>query len=122
MKKKAWIGVIVLVVVCLLAVVLYQATRPEPAAGEKEITVVVVHGDGTEAEFQYQTDAEYLGQVLTDNGLVGGRRAPTACSSPPWTERRQTRGSSSGGASPGIGRCSPPAPTRPPSPTGSSMS
>ena len=72
MKKKALVGVVVLVVVCLLAAVVYQTTRPEPAAGEKEITVVVVHGDGTEAEFQYQTDAEYLGQVLTDNGLVGG--------------------------------------------------
>ena len=33
---------------------------------------MVVHGDGSEADFQYRTDAEYLGEVLTENGLAEG--------------------------------------------------
>ena len=57
---------------CLLAAVLYIQTRPETTAGAKTIDVVVVHGDGTQASFQYQTDAQYLGDVLTENGLVEG--------------------------------------------------
>lgn len=72
MKKKTWIGCGVLVLVCLLAAALYLQTRPETAAGGKTIDVVVVHGDGSEADFQYQTDAEYLGEVLTENGLAEG--------------------------------------------------
>lgn len=72
MKKKTLIGCGALVAVCLLAALLYLQTRPETAAGNKTIDVVVVHGDGSEAAFQYQTDAEYLGDVLTENGLVEG--------------------------------------------------
>lgn len=45
---------------------------PKGEAGAKEITVTVVHGDGTEKEFTYQTDAAYLGEVITGEGLVDG--------------------------------------------------
>ena len=72
MKKKTLIGCGALVAACLLAALLYLQTRSETAAGDKTIDVVVVHGDGSEAAFQYQTDAEYLGDVLTENGLVEG--------------------------------------------------
>lgn len=72
MRKNLLIGCGALVVACLLAAVLYIQMRPEPTEGAKAIDVVVVHGDGTEATFQYQTDAEYLGDVLTENGLVEG--------------------------------------------------
>ena len=72
MKKKLLIGCGALVLACLLAAVLYIQTRPETAEGAKTIDVVVVHGDGTEAAFQYQTDAEYLGEVLVENELAEG--------------------------------------------------
>ena len=72
MKKKLLIGCGALVLACLLAAVLYIQTRPETAEGTKTIDVVVVHGDGTEAAFQYQTDAEYLGEVLVENELAEG--------------------------------------------------
>lgn len=72
MKKKLLIGCGALVLACLLAAVLYIQTRPETAEGAKTIDVVVVHGDGTEATFQYQTDAEYLGEVLVENELAEG--------------------------------------------------
>lgn len=51
---------------------LYAVTRPETAAGEKKITVEVIHSDGTTAEFTYQTDAEYLGALLLEKGLIEG--------------------------------------------------
>lgn len=72
MKKKLLIGCGALVLACLLAAVLYIQTWPETAEGAKTIDVVVVHGDGTEAAFQYQTDAEYLGEVLVENELAEG--------------------------------------------------
>ena len=72
MRQKLLIGCGALVAACLLAAVLYIQTRPETTAGAKTIDVVVVHGDGTQASFQYQTDAQYLGDVLTENGLVEG--------------------------------------------------
>ena len=72
MKKKLLIGCGALVLACLLAAVLYIQTRPETAEGATTIDVVVVHGDGTEAAFQYQTDAEYLGEVLVENELAEG--------------------------------------------------
>ena len=69
-KLVITIAVIVVLVAALLAV--YAATRPAAAAGGKTITVTVVHADGTSKDFTYQTDAEYLGEVLVAEGLVGG--------------------------------------------------
>ena len=71
-KKSTLIAGIALVVVCVLAAILANAFKPETTKGEKEVTVVVVHGDGSEKEFTYQTDAEYLAEILLDNELVEG--------------------------------------------------
>lgn len=63
----------------LLAVVLagvYFWARPAAAAGEKRIAVEVVHGDGASKTFSYQTDLEYLGQLLLDEGLIAGEEGP----------------------------------------------
>lgn len=69
-KKRLAVGVLLLVMAAF--VVIYAATRPETAAGEKQITVAVVHSDGAAVEFTYQTDAEYLGEVLLADGLIEG--------------------------------------------------
>lgn len=63
-----------LLLVCLLAGfgMLYAHTRPETTAGKKQISVLVTHADKTTADFLYQTDAEYLGEVLLKEGLVSG--------------------------------------------------
>lgn len=61
---------LVLAIAVMLGV--FFATRPETAAGSKEITITVIHKDGTTKEFSYATDAEYLGEVLTGEGLVTG--------------------------------------------------
>ena len=71
MQKKKVLG-IALVICCVLAAILYFQFRPTPVAGEKEISVLVVHGDQSEKSFVYETDAEYLGEVLLDAALIDG--------------------------------------------------
>lgn len=71
-KTKIIIAVIALVAVIAAAVALWWFTRPETQAGTKTFTVTVVHGDGGEKTFTYQTNQEYVGQVLLEEGLVEG--------------------------------------------------
>lgn len=71
-KKKNLIAVIVLVVVLAAAGLLYMKFKPGTTAGDKEITVKVSALENGEKSFTYQTDAEYLGEVLTANKLIEG--------------------------------------------------
>ena len=71
-NKKLLIASVVLVLVIALMAGLYFATRPDPVAGGKSITVTVVHADGSEKVFAYTTEAEYLGEVLVSEKLVNG--------------------------------------------------
>lgn len=75
MQKKKVLG-IALVICCILAAIVYFQFRPTPVAGEKEISVLVVHGDQSEKNFVYETDAEYLGEVLLDASLIEGTEGP----------------------------------------------
>ena len=72
MNRKTGILAGFLIVLCIAAGVLFHINKPETTAGEKEINVVVVHADQTENTFTYQTDAEYLADVLLENELVDG--------------------------------------------------
>lgn len=69
-NKNILIAVVALVAVVGVLLGVYFATREKPVEGAKEITVTVVHSDGTEKDFVYRTDAEYLGEVLVSEGLV----------------------------------------------------
>ena len=75
-NKKLIVIVLALVVVVGAMLGLYAATRPDTADGSKTITVTVVHGDGSNKEFTYHTDEEYLGPVLLAEGLVEGEMGP----------------------------------------------
>ena len=75
-NKKLIIAVVALVAVIVVMAGVFLATRPETNAGGKEITVTVVHKDGTEKVFEYATDAEYLGEVIVAEGLVNGEEGP----------------------------------------------
>ena len=72
MNKKVILAVVALVLVVGLFAGVYFATRPEAQAGEKTITVTVVHSDGTEKVYTYRTEAEFLGEVLAAEGLIVG--------------------------------------------------
>lgn len=71
-SKKPLIAVLALVVVIAVLGCVYYFTRPSTTEGAKSITVEVVDKDGTSEEFQYNTDREYLGEVLLDEKLVEG--------------------------------------------------
>ena len=70
--------------VCLLALVLligamaalWLGSREQAIEGSKEITVAVNHKDSSKAVFTYKTDAQYLGEVLLEEGLVQGTEGP----------------------------------------------
>ena len=73
-KKLILAAVALLAVVAVLAGV-YLATQSGPSAGAKAITVTVVHADGTEKVFTYNTDAEKLGTYLEEQGLIDSKGA-----------------------------------------------
>ncbi len=75
MKKKTWIAVIAVIAVIALMLGIYLATRPKVQEGSKSITVVVVHGDGSEKTFSYKTDAEKLGAFLEEQKLIDSEGA-----------------------------------------------
>lgn len=75
-RKKTLYAGIILVILCIFAGILYTQTRPDTVSGDKEITVLVVHGSGEEKTFTYETDAAYLGEVLKENELASGTEGP----------------------------------------------
>ena len=75
-NKKLIVAVIALMAVIAVMAGLFVATRPETVEGGKNITVTVVHKDGSEKVFEYATDAEYLGEVIVAEGLVNGEEGP----------------------------------------------
>lgn len=72
MNKKMILAIVALVAVVGILLGVYFLTRPETQQGAKEITVTVVHKDGTEKTFTYHTDEEYLDKVLIAEGLMEG--------------------------------------------------
>ena len=75
-NKKILIAAIVIVALIAVMVGVYFAARPAVAEGAKTISVTVVHADGSEKQFQYHTDEEYLGPVLLAEGLAEGENGP----------------------------------------------
>ena len=72
-NKRRWlIALVALIVVAAILAGLYFLVRADPPEGDKTVTVKVVHADQSEKEFTYETDDEYLGELLTEEGLVEG--------------------------------------------------
>lgn len=74
-KKSRGRMIILIAVLAVIAVGmfgLYQTFMPKGEAGEKTLTVTVVHGDKSEEQFTYHTKEAYLGPVITNSGLVEG--------------------------------------------------
>ena len=70
--KAIIIAAIALVLAAAVFVGVYFAFRPQGTTGEKNITVVVVHKDGSEKTVQYNTSEAFLAPVLVENDLVQG--------------------------------------------------
>ena len=78
MKKngKLMAAAAALLVLVGVMVGVYGSTRPHTQTGEKTICVEVVHKDESSKQLIYQTDAEYLGEVLLAEGLLEGEDGP----------------------------------------------
>ena len=74
-NKKLILAAVALVVVIAIFAGVYVATRPQAQQGAKGFTVIVVHADGSEKTFEYRTDAEKLGAVLEEKGLIDSEGA-----------------------------------------------
>lgn len=70
--KKTVIALVALLAVIAVLFGVYQMTPKTTVQGAKTITVEVIHKDGSLKSFEYHTDREYLGETLTDEGLVSG--------------------------------------------------
>jgi preprotein translocase subunit SecF len=69
-NKKALIAAIVLVVVAAILLAVWRFASPRGAAGGKQVTVQVVHRDGSTNDFPLRTQEEYLGPALVEGGVV----------------------------------------------------
>lgn len=70
--KKIAVSLTALLLVIAALFGIYRFTRETASQGSKNITVDVIHKDGSLKTFTYDTDREYLGEVLTDENLVTG--------------------------------------------------
>ena len=71
-NKKTLIAAVALVVVIALMAAAYLFTRPAAVEGSKNVTIVIVHKDGTTKELSYATDLNYLSELLLEKELVTG--------------------------------------------------
>ena len=65
-NKKVILGVVAFLAVVVLLGAVYFFTRPETSKGAKEVEITVVNKDGEKTEYQIDTDAEYLQQVMDE--------------------------------------------------------
>lgn len=70
--RNILIAVAVLLVLVAAAFFIYKANLPAAVEGGKTITVEVVHGDGTEKDFEILTYAETLRGALDQAALIDG--------------------------------------------------
>ena len=70
-KKLVIIAVALAVVIALMAG-LFLSTRPQVQEGSKQVTILIVHKDGTEKKLEYATDLSYLSELLLEKELATG--------------------------------------------------
>jgi len=73
--KKGLIALAVLLVAVLAVFVVWRMNRPAVSDGDKHIVVEVVDVDGKSKEYEYDTDEEYLRDVLESAGLISGEES-----------------------------------------------
>lgn len=69
-NKKRLISLLALVAAAAVLLGVWYASHPETSAGDKALTIEVIHGDGSTNIFDVKTTAEYLAEVLVENEIV----------------------------------------------------
>ena len=76
MNKKTMIIVLALAVLVAALVAVYFITRPDTNTDMKSFTVVITHKSGESKTLALQSEAEYLGTVLEEQGLIEYENGP----------------------------------------------
>ena len=76
MNKKLIALVVALALVVGALAAAYFLTRPKGTEGAKSFTVEVIHKDGTTRKEELKSDAEFLGEVLDEKGLIEYEEGP----------------------------------------------
>lgn len=76
MNKKALVIILALAALVAALAVAYFVTRPESTEGMKSFTVEIVHADGATKTLEIKSDAEFLGDVLAEKGLIEYEEGP----------------------------------------------
>lgn len=75
-NKKSGILVLVLLLLLVGAALLCRSLfAPQGREGEKNITVTITHGDGSEKEFAIETDEQTLRAALEEHDLIAGEES-----------------------------------------------
>lgn len=69
-NKKVWIAVVCLAAVAAVLLLVWRVASPKGVAGDKRLTVQVVHSDGSSRDFTLDTQEAYLGPALVAGGVV----------------------------------------------------
>ena len=72
MNKKLLLALTSLCLLMAVMLDIWQATKPVGTDDLKSITVEVCHKDSTTHTFPYETEEEYLGPLLLEDGLISG--------------------------------------------------
>ena len=71
-NKKLIIAAIAFLAVVAILIGISAAAKPQGVAGGKSVQIEIVYEDGTTRVEKYQTDAEFLSQLLLEKELVTG--------------------------------------------------
>ena len=71
-NKKIIIAAVVLLAVIAAMLGISKANKPQAVEGGKNVTIVIVHADGTEKKLEYATDLENLAELLLEKELATG--------------------------------------------------
>ncbi|MBP3683968.1 MAG: hypothetical protein J6J12_03255 [Oscillospiraceae bacterium] len=70
-KKIIFAAVALVLIIALMAGIAY-ANRPQAVEGSKQVTVTIIHKDGSEKTLEYATDLEFLSELLLEKELATG--------------------------------------------------
>ncbi len=74
--KRIALAVIALAAAVALLLIVWRTLAPQGTAGGKQITVQVVHSDGSSRDFALDTGEAYLGPALVEHGVVVDNQGP----------------------------------------------
>ena len=71
-NKKIVIAAVALVAVIAIMAGVFLMNRPQAVEGAKAVTIEIIHKDGSTKKLEYNTDAEFLADLLLEKELVTG--------------------------------------------------